>query len=447
MYPYIANTNQDKEEMLKAIGVNTLQELFNDVPENVLLSRELKIAKSASEIEVSKKVKDLALKNKNIDDYICFLGAGSYDHYIPSVIKHLVSRSEFYTAYTPYQPEISQGTLQGVFEFQSMICELTGLDVSNVSMYDGPTAAAEAAILVSQSTRRKKVLVSKTVNPETRKVLDTYLKFRNVEYVEIEEKDGTTDVENLKSILDKDTAGVLIQSPNFFGVIEDVSEVEKMVHDNKSLFIMSVDPISLGILKSPGELGADIAVGEGQALGGNMNFGGPCVGFMTTTTKLMRKMPGRIVGQTTDVDDKRGFVLTLQAREQHIRREKATSNICSDQTLNAIAAAIYLATLGKAGIKEVAEQCIKKSHYAYNKLMETGKVKPLFKDKPFFKEFAVVLDKDVDKANEELLDKGILGGYNLSKPYDKYENAMLLCVTENRRKSEIDKLAKVMEVI
>ncbi|MBU5591964.1 aminomethyl-transferring glycine dehydrogenase subunit GcvPA [Clostridium sp. MSJ-4] len=447
MYPYIANTNQDKEEMLKAIGVNTLQELFNDVPENVLLSRELKIAKSASEMEVSKKVKDLALKNKSIDDYICFLGAGSYDHYIPSVIKHLVSRSEFYTAYTPYQPEISQGTLQGVFEFQSMICELTGLDVSNVSMYDGPTAAAEAAILVSQSTRRKKVLVSKTVNPETRKVLDTYLKFRNVEYVEIEEKDGTTDVENLKSILDKDTAGVLIQSPNFFGVIEDVSEVEKMVHDNKSLFIMSVDPISLGILKSPGELGADIAVGEGQALGGNMNFGGPCVGFMTTTTKLMRKMPGRIVGQTTDVDDKRGFVLTLQAREQHIRREKATSNICSDQTLNAIAAAIYLATLGKAGIKEVAEQCIKKSHYAYNKLMETGKVKPLFKDKPFFKEFAVVLDKDVDKANEELLDKGILGGYNLSKPYDKYENAMLLCVTENRRKSEIDKLAKVMEVI
>ncbi|WP_029451117.1 aminomethyl-transferring glycine dehydrogenase subunit GcvPA [Clostridium algidicarnis] len=447
MYPYIANIDQDKEEMLKIIGVKTMQDLFKDIPENVLLNKELQIEKSSSEIEVSNKVSELARKNKSIDDYICFLGAGAYDHYIPAVIKHLVSRSEFYTAYTPYQPEISQGTLQGVFEFQSMICELTGLDVANASMYDGPTAAAEAAILTSVSTRRKKVLVSKTVNPETRKVLDTYLKFRDVEYVEIEEKDGTTDIESLKGLMDKDTAGVLIQSPNFFGIIEDVSEAEKIIHDNKSLFIMSVDPISLGILKSPGKLGADIAVGEGQALGQNINFGGPCVGFMTATSKLMRKLPGRIVGQTEDVDGKRGFVLTLQAREQHIRREKATSNICSDQTLNAISAAIYMSTLGKQGIKEVAEQCIKKSHYAYNKLIESGKVKPLFKDKPFFKEFAVALDKDVDKANEGLEDKGILGGYNITKNYENHKNSMLLCVTEKRSKSDIDKLVKVMEVI
>ncbi len=447
MYPYIANGEQDKKSMLEAIGAENMDELFKDIPKEVRLNRELSINKSSSEIEVTKNMRELASKNKSIDDYICFLGAGSYDHYIPSVIKHLTSRSEFYTAYTPYQPEISQGTLQGLFEFQSMICELTGMDVSNVSMYDGTTAASEAAILATQATRRKKVLVSNTVNPETRRVLATYLKFRDIDYVEIKQTEGVTDAEELKALLDKDVAAVLVQSPNFFGIIEDVKSIGEAIHKNKSLLIMSVDPISLGILKSPGELGADIAIGEGQALGGNISFGGPCLGFMTVTSKLMRKMPGRIVGETTDVDGKRGFVLTLQAREQHIRREKATSNICSDQTLNSIAAAIYLSTMGKKGIREVAEQCLNKSHYAFEKLVESGKCKPLFKDKPFFKEFSVTLNEDIEKVNKALLKQNMLGGYNIEKAYAEYKNSMLLCVTEKRNKEEIDALVKAMEVI
>ncbi|WP_392486100.1 aminomethyl-transferring glycine dehydrogenase subunit GcvPA [Haloimpatiens sp. FM7315] len=447
MYPYIASGDEDKKEMLKVIGLNAVEDLFNDVPDEIKLNRELNIEKSKSEIEVTKCIKNLACKNKSVDDYVCFLGAGSYDHYIPSVIKHLTSRAEFYTAYTPYQAEISQGTLQGAFEYQSMMCELTGMDVSNISMYDGTTAASEALMLATNATRRKKVLVSKTVNSETRRVIKTYLQFRNVEYVEIDSKDGVTDIDKLESLVDKNTAGVMIQNPNFFGIIEDVTKVEEVVHKNKALLIMSVDPISLGILKSPGELGADIAVGEGQALGQNMNFGGPCLGFMTAKSKLMRKMPGRIVGETTDVDGNRGYVLTLQAREQHIRREKATSNICSDQALNSIATAIYLSTLGKKGIKEVAMQCIQKAHYTYESIIKSGKYTPAFPDKPFFKEFAIKCNKDVEVVNSKLRNFNILGGYNLEKECMDYKNSMLLCVTEKRTKEEIDSLVKAMEVI
>lgn len=446
MHPYMPNTDKDIKEMLQTIGVSSVEELFKDVPEEVKLNRELNLPNSFSEIEVRKIIGDIAKKNKSTEDITCFLGAGAYDHYVPSVIKHLVGRSEFYTAYTPYQPEISQGTLQGVFEYQTMLCNLTGMEVSNVSMYDGPTAGAEAAILASTSSKRKTILVSKTVNPETRKVLKTYLRFRDINLVEIEEKEGVTDLECLEKNLNNEVAAVFIQYPNFFGIIEEVKDIEKVTHLNKSLLIMSVDPISLGILKSPGELGADIAIGEGQALGGNMNFGGPALGFMAVNSKLMRKMPGRIVGETVDIEGKRAFVLTLQAREQHIRREKATSNICSDQTLNSIAAAIYLATLGKKGIKELATQCLQKSHYAYNKLLKTGKFKPLF-NKPFFKEFAIKLEKPVDEVNHELLENGILGGYNLEKANYDYKDSMLLCVTEQRSKEDIDRLVKTMEVI
>ncbi len=446
MHPYMPNTEKDKREMLADIGVDSIQELFKDIPEEVKLNRELNLPKSYSEIEVRRALGKLANSNKNTEELTCFLGAGSYDHYVPSFIKTLVSRSEFYTAYTPYQPEISQGTLQSVFEYQSMMCSLTGMEVSNVSMYDGPTAAAEAAILASVSTRRKKLLVSEAVNPETRKVLETYLKFRDIELRIIPEKDGVTDLAALEGSIDKDTAGVIIQYPNFFGIVEDVKAVEALVHGNKSLLIMSVDPIALGILKSPGELGADIVVGEGQCLGANMSFGGPVLGFMTTTTKLMRKMPGRIVGETVDVDGKRAFVLTLQAREQHIRREKATSNICSDQTLNSITAAIYMASLGKEGLKEVANQCLQKSHYAYNKLIETGKFKPLF-NKPFFKEFVVQAERPVEEINKKLLEAGILGGLSLKQADYPYENAVLIAVTEQRSKEEIDRLVEIMEVI
>ncbi|AKA70968.1 aminomethyl-transferring glycine dehydrogenase subunit GcvPA [Clostridium scatologenes] len=444
MFPYIPVTDEDEKEMLNSIGLNSLDELFSDIPESIKLKKSLSLPEGLSELELSRYLDSLANKNLSTSELTCFLGAGAYDHYIPALIKHIVSKSEFYTAYTPYQAEISQGTLQCIFEYQSMICELTGLDAANASMYDGATACTEAALMAVDSTRKKKILVSKTVHPETRKVVETYTKFKDIELIEIDMEDGVTDLEKLKSAIDNKTAGVILQNPNFFGIIEDVKEVEKITHDNKALLIMSVDPISLGILKSPGELGADIAVGEGQSLGNNMSFGGPYVGFMATKAKLMRKMPGRIVGQTQDLDGKRGFVLTLQAREQHIRREKATSNICSNEALNALAAAIYLTTMGKKGIKEVAYQSTQKAHYAFNKVTNSGKFKPLF-NKPFFKEFAVVSEKEPAIINDELLKNKILGGYSLGKNYASYKNALLFCVTEKRTAQEIDKLVSVME--
>jgi glycine dehydrogenase subunit 1 len=444
MFPYIPNTLEDEKLMLKSIGIESVQELFSDIPDDVRFKRELNINASLSELEVQKHMKTLSNKNKGTEDLVCFLGAGVYDHYIPSIIKHIVSRSEFYTAYTPYQPEISQGTLQAIFEYQSLICNLTGLDVANASMYDGATACAEAAFIAAESTKRKALVVSKTVHPEIRKVLATYLRFKDLELIEVDEKDGVTDILKLKELVDSKTAGVIVQSPNFFGIIEDMTEVEKITHDNKSLLIMSVDPISLAILKTPGEIGADIAVGEGQSLGNAMNFGGPYLGFMTATTKLMRKIPGRIVGQTEDVDGKRAFVLTLQAREQHIRREKATSNICSNQALNALIAAIYLTTMGKQGLKEVATQSMQKSHYAYKEITKSEKYKPVF-DKPFFKEFVVQCDESVSVINDKLLESNIIGGYEVEKNYPDHKNALLLCVTEKRTKSEIHQLITAME--
>lgn len=446
MHPYLPNTPEDVQEMLGVIGVESTEALFKSIPDNVRLQKDLNLPKSKSEIEVRRIVSALASKNESVDELTCFLGAGSYDHYIPSIIRTLVTRSEFYTAYTPYQPEISQGTLQSVFEYQSMMCALTGMEVSNVSMYDAPTAAAEGAILASVQTKRKQILVSKTVHPETRAVLETYLKFRNVDILFVDEKDGVTDVSDLHQKLTADVAGVVLQYPNFYGIVENVKEIEEAVHNNKSLLLMSVDPIALSILKSPGELKADIVVGEGQALGQNLNYGGPVLGFMATTTKLMRKMPGRIVGQTLDRDGKRAFVLTLQAREQHIRRFKATSNICSDQTLNSITAAIYMATLGKHGMKEVASQSFKKAHYAFQELTKSGKYKPLF-NKPFFKEFAVLCPQSVDEINEKLRAQGILGGFNLKKANEELGDAMLIAVTENRTLEEIDRFVKIMEEI
>lgn len=446
MFPYIPNKKDDEELMLKTIGVASIDELFKDIPEKIRLNRNLNLHNSRSELEVSRHIKAMADKNKDVNDLVCFLGAGAYDHYIPSVIKHITSRSEFYTSYTPYQPEISQGTLQYIFEYQTMIANLTGMDLANASMYDGATACAEAAMMASESTKRKLVLVSKTVHPEIRNVLATYMKYHKVELVEIEASEGVTDIEKFKSMVNNSTAGVIVQNPNFFGIVEDFTEVEKIVHANKALLIMNVEPISLAVLKTPGEIGADIVVGEGQALGNSLNFGGPYIGFMATTTRLMRKMPGRIAGETVDVDGKRAYVLTLQAREQHIRREKATSNICSNQSLNALATAVYFVTMGKQGLKEVAEQSIKKAHYAFNELTRSGKYKAVF-NKPFFMEFVIKGSVESSKINKELLDKGILGGYELEKDYPLHKNALLLCVTEKRTKNEIDNLVKIMEAI
>lgn len=445
MHRYIPNSNTDKEDMLKFIGAESVSSLFKDIPEQFRLNRDLKLDPSMTEIEIQKRMSSLAQKNVSTDNLTCFLGAGAYDHFIPTVVNHLAGRSEFYTAYTPYQPEISQGTLQNIFEYQTMICELTGMDVSNASVYDGAHAAAEAAILASLSKKSGKILVSATVHPETRHVLRTYFKYRGLELVEVPMKDGETDYEALEGLADKSTSGVLVQSPNFFGIIEDVKRVSGVMKEHKALTIVSTDPISLAILEAPGHLGADIVIGEGQALGNDLALGGPYFGFMAVTKKLMRKIPGRICGQSIDEDGKRAFVLTLQAREQHIRRYKATSNICTNQGLMILKAAIYMNTVGKEGLKEVAAQSLQKAHYLKNKLIEKGIAKPAF-DKPFFKEFAMTFEKPVETINQALLEKGFLGGYDLDKHYTM-PGTMLIAVTEKRTKAEIDAFIEALEVI
>lgn len=437
MTRYIGNTTDDRQQMLNEIGYKDIDSLFRAVPDSVRLKEKLKIPEALSEMELIKKIKSLSDKNFNSDEYVCFMGAGAYDHYIPSAIDQLIMRQEFYTAYTPYQPEISQGTLQAIFEYQTMISELTGLPVANASMYDGATALAEASAMSCEATRRKEVLVASSVHPESRRTLNTYAKFRNITVKEISYENGQISLEELNTKINDNTAAVIIQNPNFFGIIEDVEKIAEITHKNKSLLVLSADPISLSILKSPGEMGADIAVGEGQPLGNSLNFGGPYLGFMAVTEKLMRKMPGRIVGQTTDKEGRRGFVLTLQTREQHIRREKATSNICSNQALNALQATMYLTFMGKEGLKKVAKLCLNKSHYAYSELIKTNKFKPLF-TAPFFKEFAVISDKPVSDLNEKLLKSNIIGGYNIEIDYPELKNAYLLAVTEKRTKEEID---------
>ena len=443
-YHYIPATHEDEQKMLKACNVSSIDDLFSDIPDDLKLNRDLNLDESKSELEVSEIITKMA--DKNIDDLTCFLGAGAYDHYIPSLIKSITSRSEFYTAYTPYQAEISQGTLQSIFEFQSMIAEITKMDIANASMYDGATAAVEACIMAVGKTRRNKIVVPKTVHPETRQILKTYLQFKDVEVVEVDydREYGTTDLNKLKEVVGEETACILVQNPNFFGVIEDVDEIGSIARDNKAMYVMSVNPITLSILKSPGEVGADIAVGDAQPLGNSLNFGGPYVGFLAIKSGLIRKMPGRVVGQTVDADGKRCYALTLQTREQHVRREKATSNICSNQGLNALIASIYLATMGKKGYQEVAMQNMQKSHYAYKKFDESKNFEPVFKGK-FFNEFVVKSPMPVDELNEKLLENKILGGYDLGKDYEELKGCVLMCVTEKRTAKEIDNLVNLME--
>ena len=443
-YPYIPATHEDEQKMLKACNVGSIDDLFSDIPDDLKLNRDLNLDESKSELEVSEIITKMA--DKNIDDLTCFLGAGAYDHYIPSLIKSITSRSEFYTAYTPYQAEISQGTLQSIFEFQSMIAEITKMDIANASMYDGATAAVEACIMAVGKTRRNKIVVPKTVHPETRQILKTYLQFKDVEVVDVDydREYGTTDLNKLKEVVGEETACILVQNPNFFGVIEDVDEIGSIARDNKAMYVMSVNPITLSILKSPGEVGADIAVGDAQPLGNSLNFGGPYVGFLAIKSGLIRKMPGRVVGQTVDADGKRCYALTLQTREQHVRREKATSNICSNQGLNALIASIYLATMGKKGYQEVAMQNMQKSHYAYKKFDESKNFEPVFKGK-FFNEFVVKSPMPVDELNEKLLENKILGGYDLGKDYEELKGCVLMCVTEKRTAKEIDNLVNLME--
>jgi len=439
---YLPHTAADRKAMLAAIGVGSTQELFADIPAELRLQRALALPTALAEPELIRHLQDLAGRNASLDEYVCFLGAGAYDHYIPSVVDHVIGREEFYTAYTQYQPEISQGYLQALWEYQSMICAITGLEVANASLYDGGSALAEAAMMACAATGRSEVVVARAAHPHYRALLGTYAVDREITLREAPAADGVT---GLDGLVGPATAAVIIQSPNFFGCLEDVAAAAEAAHAAGALLIVAADPIALGVLAPPGALGADIVVGEGQPLGLPVSYGGPYLGFFATTEKLMRKMPGRIVGQTTDFEGNRGFVLTLQAREQHIRREKATSNICSNEALCSLAAAVYLASVGKEGFREVAELCLKKAHYAYKAL--TGKsCRPVFAA-PFFKEFAVRCARPVAEINAALFKEGIIGGLDLGRYYPELAGCMLVCVTEKRTKAEIDRLVRIVEAV
>ena len=433
---YLPMTSQDEKEMLDAIGVQSIDELFEDIPEEVRFKGEYKIKAAKSESSLMKELGRIASKNANTNDYASFLGAGVYDHYKPVIVDHVISRSEFYTAYTPYQPEISQGELQAIFEFQTMISELTGMDIANSSMYDGGTALAEAGMLAAGHTKRRKILVSQSVHPESRDVVRTYALGQSIEVEEIPLKDGRTDVAALQEMINDNVAAVMIQYPNFFGQVENLKELEPVIHGAGALFTVSSNPLALGALTPPGKLGADITVGDAQPFGIPEAFGGPHCGYFAVTKKLMRKVPGRLVGETVDEDGRRGFVLTLQAREQHIRRDKATSNICSNQALNALAASVAMTALGKAGTAEMAKQNISKAYYMKQQLTKAGF--DIAFEGAFFNEIVVKITAPVKEINAKLLDSHIIGGYDLGRSYEELKGHMLIAVTEQRTKEEID---------
>ncbi|MBY7143388.1 aminomethyl-transferring glycine dehydrogenase subunit GcvPA [Virgibacillus sp. NKC19-3] len=440
-FRYLPMTEADKKEMLDTIGLESTDDLFSDIPSNVRFKRELNLKQPANEAQLKKELTVMANKNANVASYSSFLGAGVYDHFIPSVVDHVISRSEFYTAYTPYQPEISQGELQAIFEFQTMITELTGMDVANSSMYDGGTALAEGVTLSAAQTKKKKILVSKAVHPESREVINTYAKGPNLEIIEIDYRNGLTDLDQLSRELDENTASVVLQYPNFFGQIEPLEKINELIRQQKkTMFIVSSNPLSLGYLTPPGEFGADIVVGDTQVFGIPAQFGGPHCGYFATTSKLMRKVPGRLVGQTKDEDGMRGFVLTLQAREQHIRRDKATSNICSNQALNALASSVAMSSIGKHGLKKMAKLNMQKARYAKQKLEQSNI--SVVTEGAFFNELVVKLVDSVSEINSKLLHKGIIGGYDLGQAYPELEGHMLIAVTENRTKEEIDTFVK-----
>lgn len=436
---FVPNTAEQQERLLARIGVKSLKELFADIPENIRLNRPLKVEGGMAEQDLVKHVRRLANRNGHLEEYTSFLGAGAYEHYIPSFVDQLLLRQEFYTAYTPYQPEISQGTLQAIYEYQTLVCELTGMDASNASMYDGASALAEAALMSCGATKRSKVLVSQTIHPEYREVLRTYLPPRGVELQEIPYMDGTIDITRLEAEFSDDVAAILIQVPNFFGGLERAEELANLAHSQKALLVVSVNPVSLGLLKSPGEYGADIVVGEGQPLGNPLNFGGPYLGFLATRDKYVRRMPGRIVGATVDQNGQKGYVLTLQAREQHIRREKATSNICSNEALCALAFTMHLSALGKNGLKDLANLNLQKAHYAAKQITSLPGMKLAFTS-PFFNEFVIQTEADPAAINAKLLKDKIIGGLALSHFYPELDHHLLFCVTEAKSKEEIDRL-------
>jgi len=441
-FRYLPDTNRDREEMLATLEVSSISELFTDIPDTIQLKDELTIPAALHEAALDKKMRSMANKNKDSKEYALFLGAGTYDHYIPSTVDHVISRSEFYTAYTPYQAEASQGELQAIFEFQTMICELTGMDAANSSLYDGFTAIGEAATLAVRSTKRNKIIVSKGVHPQGREIVRTVSVGFNYQVTEAKLTGDSTDLHALKKLVDQDTAAVIIQYPNFFGSVEDLKEIKAIAESNRALFIVVANPLALALLEAPGNLGADIVVGDTQPLGLSMSFGGPHCGYFAVKKKHVRKLPGRIVGQSVDKDGKRGFVLTLQTREQHIKREKATSNMSSNQALNALASAVFMSALGKEELRHMAQLNIEKADYMANALI--GKGFSVNNKAPFFNEFVVELPFSVQKTNEALINQMIIGGYNLEKEYG-LKNHMLIAVTEQRTKEEIDTFIAVLE--
>jgi glycine dehydrogenase subunit 1 len=440
---YIPTTQDERVEMLKTIGAKSIDDLFEQIPQEARLKRNLRLPNGLAEQDVISLCEGIAGKNRNLGELICFLGAGVYDHFIPSVVDSIISRSEFYTAYTPYQPEASQGVLQSIFEYQSLVTALTGMEVSNASLYDGGTAVGEAVIMSASINNRSRVIVSKAVHPHYREVLSTYTSGLDIRIDEVGYSEGITDVAKLREQLDDTVSCVVVQYPNFFGNIDPLQVIADAVHSTGALLIVSVDPISLGLLTPPGECGADIVIGEGQPLGVPPGFGGPFLGLFGCRKEHMWKMPGRVVGATTDLDGRTVYTLTLQTREQHIRREKATSNICSNEALIALAATVYLAAMGKNGLSQVAELCYHKAHYTEKQICEKAGY-TLAWQAPFFKEFVVKCDKPVDEVNKKLLENGILGGLDLGKYYPELKNHMLIAVTEKRRKDEIDRLVELL---
>lgn len=436
-YKYFPHTQEDLDVMLKKVGVGSLDELFSEIPESIRFKGDYDLPSAMSEMEIRHFFEQLGKKNEQLT---VFAGAGVYDHYTPSIVPNIIQRSEFLTSYTPYQAEISQGTLHYIFEYQSMMAELTGMDISNASMYDGSTATAEAVLMaVANAKKANKVLVSGTIDPKVLRVIRTYAHFQNIEIELIAEKNGVTDKADMEQkIAVGGVAGVVVQQPNYYGIVEDYSGFADTCHDNKALFVMNSIAADLALLKTPREWGADIAVGDGQSLGIPMSFGGPYVGYMCCTEKLMRKMPGRIVGATQDNRGQRAFVLTLQAREQHIRRQKATSNICSNQSLMALFVTIYMSIMGKEGLKEAASLSYSAAHYLCEELVKTGKF-TLAYEQPFFNEFCVRYNGNVDALQKHLADNGILGGVKVA------DDIIMFAVTEKRTKEEIDQLVELVK--
>ncbi len=442
--PFISNTDKERKEMLAAIGVEKFEDLLINIPKKFLLKEDCCLDEPYSELEITRKISELAAKNISTTKANSFLGGGIYDHFIPAAVDHIILRPEFHSAYTPYQAEVSQGTLQYIYEYQTMICELTGMDISNAGMYDGASAAAEAILMATRKTKNFKAVIAETLNPKYLEVIKSYTEGVGIELVLIPAKNGLVDLDALKEAIDDNTCCVLLQTPNFFGNIEDAFAIEEITHSSKkALFIVVVDPIALAVINSPAEYKADIVVGEGQALGNAQNYGGPLFGFLASSIKLGRSMPGRIVGATLDADGKRAYCLTLQAREQHIRRAKATSNICSNEALCNLAATVYMTLMGKEGLKEVAVQSTTKAHYLADEINKLDGFSLAF-DAAFFKEFAVKTPVPAEEIISRLKEKNIFPGIDLKQ--FGYDNILLIAVTEKKRKCDLDELVNALKI-